>query len=438
MVRRLRILLLFAVWQAGVMSACAQMGHVLDAVGPVNQSMGGAGVALPLDAIGALQWNPASITGLKRSEIGFSAMAFAPRMKLGSSVNADSFGPGFPAQDLQGATTSDNGISPIPSMAMVHRDPESPWTYGVGGFAIGGFGVDYPSNTTNPILTAQPPNGGLGFGNIYSQFQLMQFCPTAAYKVSPAWSVGVAPTFNWGTLAIDPFGATTPNPDGTYPSAAHGSSALGIGFQVGAFFESPTSDWNAGVSYKSPQWFEEFKFNAHDNAGGSRRLGIDLDYPSIISVGVAYRGLERIRLACDVRYIDYENAAGFQAAGFDAAQAVTGFGWNSIWVASVGAEFELHECFKWRIGYCVNDNPIPASSAFFNHQAPAIVQNHLSTGVTCEMKSGWLCSMAYHYGFRNSVSGRWWNPATSTQIPGTRITNTLSTHGLTMGISKRF
>ena len=49
---------LFATMQSA--QVMAQSGHVLDAVGPVNQSMGGAGTAMPLDAMGALHWNPAS------------------------------------------------------------------------------------------------------------------------------------------------------------------------------------------------------------------------------------------------------------------------------------------------------------------------------------------------------------------------------------------
>src|SRR5436190_11891837 len=46
-----------------------QTGHVVHGVGAINQSMAGAGTAMPLDATGALFWNPASITDLKSSEI---------------------------------------------------------------------------------------------------------------------------------------------------------------------------------------------------------------------------------------------------------------------------------------------------------------------------------------------------------------------------------
>ena len=44
--------------------AIAQAGHIMQGVGAVNMSMGGASTAQPLDISGALQWNPASISTL--------------------------------------------------------------------------------------------------------------------------------------------------------------------------------------------------------------------------------------------------------------------------------------------------------------------------------------------------------------------------------------
>ena len=40
----------------------AQAGHIMQGVGAVNMSMGGASTAQPLDISGALQWNPAAIS----------------------------------------------------------------------------------------------------------------------------------------------------------------------------------------------------------------------------------------------------------------------------------------------------------------------------------------------------------------------------------------
>ncbi|SMP58819.1 long-chain fatty acid transport protein [Neorhodopirellula lusitana] len=411
------------------------MGHVLDAVGATNQSMGGAGTALPLDAMGALQWNPASITGLRHAEVGFSFAAFGPETSIESSVEAGAFGPGTPGGRLHGSTTSDVGISPIPTFAATTGRTDSPWSFGLGAFAIGGFGVDYPVSSQNPILTPQPPDG-FGFGAIYSQFQLMQFCPTVARRFESGWSVGFAPTFNWATLAIDPFSAAAPNADGRYASAAHGDSAWGIGFQAGVFYESAEPGWNLGLSYKSPQWFQDFKMNGWDDTGGARQLQMDLDYPSILSIGGAYTGFQRLQIATDIRYIDYENTDGFQSAGFDANGAVTGFGWDSIWVLSSGVAIDVNDRLQWRFGYTYNQSPIDSANIFYNSPAPAIIQHHLSTGFTREVADGWMCSLAYKHGFQNTVSGKWWG--STGEVAGTRIASTLATNSLSAGLTKRF
>ena len=43
-------------------AAFSQAGHIMQGVGAVNMSMGGASTGQPLDISGALQWNPAAIS----------------------------------------------------------------------------------------------------------------------------------------------------------------------------------------------------------------------------------------------------------------------------------------------------------------------------------------------------------------------------------------
>ncbi|MCA9216718.1 MAG: outer membrane protein transport protein [Planctomycetales bacterium] len=412
----------------------AQMGHILDAVGPVNQSMAGAGIALPLDATSALHWNPASISWLNRSEIGFGFAAFGSEVDLSSQVQQDAFGPGAPPMALSGRTKSDNDINPIPTMGFVCHSPEGPVTFGLGGFAIGGFGVNYPGDPSNPILTPQPAQGGMGFGPIYSQFQLMQFAPTVSVKVSDSFSVGLAPTVNWATLAMDPFAAAIPNPDSTYAPATHADVAWGLGFQAGMMYQH-CSGLSLGVLYKSPQWFQEFKFNSYDQLGSPRWFQFNMDYPAIFGVGLGWQGSNRWSLATDVKYVDYKNTDGFNAWGFWPSGAVRGFGWNSIWVVSTGVQYQWSPRLALRCGYMFNENPISSSVAFFNATAPGIIQHHLSAGFTLAMKGGWDFDTAFHHGFANQISGPWYGP---NAIPNTAATSRLATYTLSVGLRKRF
>ena len=58
--------------------ALAQFGPVMSAAGAANRSMGGASTAAPLSAGGALMWNPATLSGLERSELEVGAELVFP------------------------------------------------------------------------------------------------------------------------------------------------------------------------------------------------------------------------------------------------------------------------------------------------------------------------------------------------------------------------
>ena len=55
------------------MIAFAQSGHIMQGIGAVNMSMGGAATGQPLDINGAIQWNPAAISAFDGKTISLSA-----------------------------------------------------------------------------------------------------------------------------------------------------------------------------------------------------------------------------------------------------------------------------------------------------------------------------------------------------------------------------
>ncbi len=398
-----------------------QSGHVLDGVGAADQAMAGATTALPLDAIGSIHRNPASMVGLPSSEMGIGMGMFAPTTDLRSSV------PGFGA----GSTGSDIDISPLPSLGIVQQSEDGDWAFGFGGFAVAGFGVDFPNSLDNPIVSP-----GF-FGGIYSSFQLLQIGFPVARRLTDRLSVGIAPNVNWASLAVTPFSAAAPDltPNGpVYPNGARADAKWGLGFQTGVYFNDPCTGWHAGLNYSSPQWFQDFKINSATPTGVPRQLAFNLDYPSILSLGVAYSGIPRWDFSCDVRYIDYENTDGFQTAQFAPDGSVTGFGWDSIWVVAVGTQYHVCQHVKLRMGYSFNESPVNSENIFFNVAAPAIVQHHLSGGFAVETRWNWIMSFAYHHGFENSVTG----PIQLPVPPGSDVGADLSTHTAVLSFSKRY
>jgi len=396
----------------------------------VNQSMAGAGTALPLDASGALQWNPAAISGLDHNEFAFGFELLIPS----ASVSSTAPSPGGP---ISGSSSSDAGPSAIPSFGMVFHIPDSDWTLGLGAFGVSGFGVDYGASTTNPILMP-PPNG---FGSVYSQFQMMQIVPTVSYQMTDEWSFGFAPTINQGQLAVNPGCFAAPddaNGDGspTYPDARSAAKSWGFGAQAGVYYAGK-SGWNFGASYKSRQYFDDYTYNSTDELGNPREISLDLDFPSIASVGVGYEGMEHWKFAGDVRYMDYASTSGFDPASFNDDFSVNGFGWDSIMVLAFGAEYELSSKWKLRGGYSFNENPIPDANSTFNIPAPAVIQHHAAVGASYHFHSNSSLDLAYRHGFENSVSGPIAHP-TMGEIPGSSVENSLSTDSLLLGFRMSF
>lgn len=424
--------------------AWGQSGHVMNGVGPVDQGMSGAGMAAPHDVLTALHWNPAGILSEQRQQLDISLQLLMPTARIASGVDAGAFGPMGPGQSLRGVSDSDAGPFPIPSLGYVYNPANKPWAAGISVFGVGGFGVDYELSQANPILSPQMPDGGMGFGRMFSEFMLMQIAPTIAIEISEYIQVGVSPVLNMAALELSVFPATSPTlfgqlPDGTplakYPDAPS-DWAMGFGFQAGVQAHV-RQDLDVALSFKSRQRFESFEFKPE--LAGASDFTFDLDYPMIVSGGLAYTHPAGLRLAGDVRWIDFSNTEGFDKTGFDATAAVQGFGWESIVVVAVGAEYDLNNRLVVRTGYGWNESPITSETAFFNAPSPALITQRLSGGFTWEVSDRVSLSSAAQYGFEDTVSGSWQSPLVQGQaVPGTDVTHSLSTFTVVMGLQTRW
>jgi long-chain fatty acid transport protein len=425
-------------WSAVLVdTASAQYGATISGVGATNRSMGGASTAAPLSAAGALYWNPATISGLPRTELEAGAELLFVQTALESSANASALGPGIPPVNLAGRTNSDTGVAPLPAVGLAYVPDGSPLSFGLGLFAIAGFGVDYAGSSTNPA-TMPPPPAGIGFGPIFSDYEVFQIHPAVAYKLTDRLSIGGGPTLDLAKLRIDPFLLASPNnvilgfP--IYPPGVHEETTWGAGFAVGAYYQGDS--FGLGASFKSPQWFDTFRLNSTDSLGGPRRVTYHLDLPLIVSLGASYKGLERWVFAVDFRYVDYADAKGFKDSGFAPDGAVLGPGWRSIFALAIGAQYQLTDAISLRVGYIWNENPAPNSQSFINTVAPAIVQNNITAGVSWNVTEDFTLSLAYLHGFENSITGPLDSPAGP--VLGTSVHNTASYDSVVIGATVKF
>lgn len=396
-------------------------GIIVSAAGPVNRSMGGASTAAPIDALGAIYWNPATITQLPSNEMEMGLDLLFANHRVRSSVG------GF-----QGETEGEAGVFPIPNVGWVHKCENPYVTIGLGVNGVAGFKTNLNADPTNPVLMPQPT----GLGRVSSEASFMQLAPVLALQLTDSLSIAAGPTITTGQLGFEPFVFNDPNANGIYPSGRATRYHWGAGFQVGAFYK-PNESWQYGVSFKSPTWMENFEFYGNDASGNPRQLNADVDLPLILSLGTAYTGFERWLFAFDVRYFDYADTNGLgDPSSFSNTGRLLGLGWDSIFATALGAQYQWNERISLRTGYTFNQNPISNSESFFNVASPLIYQHMISTGSSLAISDSTSCHIAYSYMFENNRTGPLYAPGIGA-VPGSSIVNTLDGHFLSFGVSLR-
>jgi long-chain fatty acid transport protein len=405
-------------------------GTVLSGAGPVNRSMGSAATAAPIDATGTLYWNPAAMSGLKSSQLELGLELLYARSTLSSSM---------PSAGLYDKTRDEAGVFPLPTGAFAYKPADSNWSFGLGLFPAAGFGTNYPGEAVNPILTSPPPSG-VGLGPISSSYQVLQIAPTVAYKLTEKLSIGFAPLVDMARLSVTPGVFAAPNDangDGffQYSPATATRFAFGAGFQAGVFY-AVNCDWNLGASFKSPQWFESFRYNVADERGRPRTAEVQFDSPLIVSLGTSYTGIEKLIVALDVRYLNFANTAGFRNAGFEPTGATQGLGWNDAFSIALGGQYQLSEKLSVRLGYTYNTQPIPSENITFNVASPLTYQHQVGTGASYQLTEACTLSVAYYHIFYSAVSGPYLTP--SGAVPGAAISTGSEVDSILAGIRVSF
>src|SRR3954467_7745849 len=115
-------------WWAGVIAcffpaaapaAVRAQGVYLPGNGAVQGGMAGVSTATPLDALGALYWNPAAIGRLGRNEVSIGGAFIYPDISVSSSVPRPLLG-----GPQSGRTRSDSGFPLASGLGVVYKaDP---------------------------------------------------------------------------------------------------------------------------------------------------------------------------------------------------------------------------------------------------------------------------------------------------------------------------
>ena len=407
-------------------------GTYLSTGGPVNQAMGGASTAAPLDAIGATYWNPATISDLR------SELAVGLGLLLVTDLETSSSVPGLGS----GSTAAEPGTTALPTVGWVHHLEQSPITIGLGIHAVAGFKTNYPSSATNPFFAPQSNAPGVpgGFGRIMTQASFLQLAPMLSFALSDKLSVGLGPTLTLGELTIDPLVFAAPDDaDGSlaprYPSGCGTRSHWGGGAQLGVYYITDPC-WRFGMSIKSPQWMEDFRYHTENELGLPRVVKVKLDLPMIISFGTSYSGYENLILAVDVRYFDYKNTDFWGPHGFNADGSLAGLGMSSVASVATGAQLRLSDSLYMRLGYTFNQSPFQSAEVTNAVAAPLYYQHQIHIGASQRLSDAVAINIAYSHSPKAKLSGPLVNPAGT--VGGSNVTTTEAVHYLNLGVSVKY
>ena len=413
--------LITALLITGVASA---QGLYLPAAGAINRGMGGATTGTAIEAVGSMYWNPATINRLESDEIGFGFEVIHANQNVSSS---------FPGAGA-GSTDSETGPVLVPTIAWVQHTENPNVTFGLGIFGVGGFAFNTPADPTNPILSPPQALGGVGVGGVKSEAQFYQLAPAFSLRLTEKLSMGVGPTVNFGRILIDDNAFVGLNADGTYPRGDGTRYHWGAGFQIGMHYVHDCN-WELGVNYKSPTWFEAFEYHSEDAAGLPRTDELDIDLPMIFTGGLAYRGINYTVLTADFRFVGYDSADGLgDPASYLASGAVDGLGWNDVFSFGLGAQVQLTDRLVGRVGYIYASELFDDASTFFNVPAE-LSYRHVPTcgGSLCISENATL-SVGYQYLISWDSSGPYVLPGVGA-IPGTNVSTDSDAHIVTCGVN---
>lgn len=404
---------LLAVAVAGMFAAPvaqATNGYFAHGYSTKEKGLAGAGVAYSQDAM-APATNPAGIMAVgERMDIGVAL--FSPSRTY-TSTGGPSGGAAFSVgpQSIE----SENEQFLIPHFARTWSlDANS--AIGISLYGNGGMDTEYKGGTAGvPGFGTLP--GTFGSGDAGVNLEQLFINGTYARKLSEKNSVGASMILavqrfkafgvgNFAGFSLDPSKLSNNGKD----------TSTGFGIKLG--WQGEMSDKvKVGVSYQSKMLMSEFD----DYAGLFAEQG-DFDIPATVSAGIAADVGENGKLVLDLQKIYYSDVASIAnpfsqlftactpgptngtGAGCLGGDQGGGFGWKNMTIIKIGYEWMMGES-TYRVGFSHGNQPIPESEVVFNILAPAVIDDHLTFGMTMPMGSDSELNLAAMYALNNSISG---------------------------------
>ncbi len=388
-------------------AAHATNGYFAHGYGIKSKALGGAGVAMPLDAMDAAV-NPANMV-MVGQEWDLGLTWFSPQREYTVSGAPSGFPGTFGL--VPGNFESESNHFFIPSVAanwMLSEDA----SLGLTVYGNGGMNTDWRASKVGGVGTYGAGDAGVDLAQLFINGSYAR--KFAGGKAS--WGLSAVLAYQrFEAEGVASFSGVS-NDSANLTNKGH-DDAFGYGFKLGVLGEVAPG-FRLGASYQSKMWMDEFD----DYAGLFAESG-GFDIPQTATAGLAWEASEQATVLLDVQWIDYSDVKSianpmFPQFGICATRTTLtnpnclggsngiGFGWRDMTVYKLGLQWDGGNGWVWRVGGSVaNHQPIESSEVMFNLLAPGVIEEHITAGFTKMLNDDSGIDVSIMYAPSNSVSG---------------------------------
>jgi len=352
--------------------AAATNGDHMLGLSAIQNGMAGAIVAAPQDATTVLV-NPAGMAELGIKEVRFD------------------LGVGFfnPPRRVNGMD-SDSNLYMMPAGAVAFRVNDQ-LTLGMGLGGLSGMGVDFADTMVAP-----------GNQSLVTTKQFFKVAPGFAYRVNDSVSIGATVNLNYQSLALSGF-----SPAGRFDLPQN--QVFGWGVTAGLIWKLNPA-LQLGAAWSSKQRMGDFEWNTPTTpASTGGKISMRMDAPQTLALGLAWRPAPGLLIAGDIKQIWFSDVLGTVAVsrpvGYTGAvPAAFPFGWSNQTIYALGIQKDIGDKMQIRAGFNYGKSPIGPEDVNANLGSLAVVEKHLSLGISRKFSDKVTGSLSYVHAFSNSVT----------------------------------
>ncbi len=398
------LLLTLLVVSAFSTSVFATDGYFRHGYGIRYSALAGSGVAVSLSSLGAIT-NPAGIVFIdNRFDVNISY--FSPAREYTVTGNPSMMQGTFGL--APGTIESDKSSFFFPTLGATWG-LSSNMAIGVVLYGNGGMNTDYPTMTFGD---QNSPGTGVNLEQLFGGV-------TFGMEITEGHALAVQGLFGWqrfnanGLFNFSNFSSSPANLTGNEKS-----TSTGFGFKVG--YQGQFGKMiRFGAAYQSKMNMSEF-----DEYKGLFAEQGGFDVPANWQAGIAVMPCEALTILLDVQQILYSGVKSianpmdvvnnspalpdgspnpnFQALGTEGGW---GFGWEDMTIVKFGLMYNLPDAWTLYGGYSYGQQPIPESEVMFNILAPAVIDHHITLGLSKAINNSHEFMIAFMYAPQGSVVG---------------------------------